>query len=210
MSIQCVIFDCDGTLVDSERLSMELLVQMCAENGIELHPGKTKAHFAGMRLAKATSIIAEQNNTTLPDSFIPEFRQRLTGYLQQKLQAMPHIHSVLQSLTHPRCVASNAPIEKIRLCLHSTELLEFFDGRIYSAYEVDSWKPDPGLFLAAAEGMGFPPNECLVVEDSLPGVRAGLEAGMHVIAYRRSDITNPQVLHMDNHLRLPELIESLS
>ena len=188
---------------------MELLVTMCAENGITLHPGKTKAHFAGMRLAKATSIIAEQNNATLPESFIPEFRQRLTGYLQQKLQAMPHIHDVLSSLTQPRCVASNAPLEKIRLCLNSTQLMDFFGDNIYSAYEVDSWKPDPGLFLAAAAGMGFSPQECLVVEDSLPGVRAGLEAGMPVIAFRRPDITNPQVLHIDSHEQLPAMVSTI-
>jgi HAD superfamily hydrolase (TIGR01509 family) len=85
-------------------------------------------------------------------------------------------------MAQPVCVASNAPRSKIELCLATTGLARFFEGRIFSAYEVGSWKPDPGLFLHAAQAMGAAPARCLVVEDSAPGVIAAREAGMQVVA----------------------------
>ena len=91
---------------------------------------------------------------------------------------------LVRGLSLPFCVASNGPLEKIELTLGLTGLLPHFAGRIFSADEVGSWKPDPGLFLAAATAMGVDPSRCAVVEDSLPGLRAGLAAGMTVYALR--------------------------
>ena len=89
---------------------------------------------------------------------------------------------LVAAMTGPICVASSGPMEKIRLSLSLTGLLPFFEGRIFSSYDLGCWKPDPGLFVHAAHVMGVAPNHCAVVEDSLPGVRAGLAAGMTVYA----------------------------
>src|SRR5205814_3978267 len=87
-------------------------------------------------------------------------------------------------LSQPICVASSGPMEKIELSLSLTGLLRFFKGRIFSSYDVAAWKPDPGLFLHAARAMGVAPWDCAVVEDSLPGICAGLAAGMTVFAFQ--------------------------
>jgi len=86
-----------------------------------------------------------------------------------------------------KCIASNGPREKIELCLGVTGLLPHFQGRIASAYEVRSWKPDPGLIVHAASMMGVPVRKCLLVDDSLPGVEAGIAAGAAVVGYRLSE-----------------------
>lgn len=210
MKIQCIIFDCDGTLVDSEHLAMNLLIEMAAENGIALARPETSREFAGMRLHRVVARLESRYQANLPESFIDDYRRRLLESLQQGLTAMPHIHETLNGLSLPRCVASNAPLAKIRLCLTSAGLLDFFGDNIYSAYEVGSWKPEPGLFLAAAKGMGFDPKHCLVVEDSEPGIRAALEAGTTVVAYQRPDISHSDVLHMRSHRELDGLIRTLN
>ncbi len=209
MGIQCVIFDCDGTLVDSERLGMQLLVQMTAENGIALDLVETSEYFAGMRLAKTLATIEQHFDQTLPKDFIQEYRARLHDRIKLHLQAMPGVRDSLQKIDLPCCVASNAPLEKIRLCLSTAELSEFFNDEIFSAYELGTWKPDPGLFLAAARGMGFTPADCVVVEDSLPGIHSGLEAGTSVIAYRQPGVDDPRVKYLDHHRDLAELVDSL-
>jgi HAD superfamily hydrolase (TIGR01509 family) len=89
---------------------------------------------------------------------------------------------LVRSLSVPFCVASSGPRDKIELSLRTTGLLPYFEGRIFSAYEVGSWKPDPELFLHAARSLGVPPARCAVVEDSIPGIQAGLAAGMNVFA----------------------------
>jgi len=102
---------------------------------------------------------------------------------------------------------------KIELCLKVTNLLPYFEGRIFSAYDVQSWKPEPGLFLHAAETMGVPPDRCVVVEDSLPGVQAGLAAGMQVFALWHSDhdAELPANVHIIRTLaELPARIAALS
>lgn len=95
---------------------------------------------------------------------------------------IPGAFDLLERLTIPFCVATNGPREKAELTLELTGLLKFFPDRLFSAYEVGIYKPDPGLFLHAAQVMGVAPERCAVVEDSLPGVQAGLAAGMQVYA----------------------------
>jgi HAD superfamily hydrolase (TIGR01509 family) len=114
---------------------------------------------------------------------------------------------VLQGLHLPFCVASSGPREKIELSLRATGLLPYFRGRIFSAYELGSWKPEPDLFLHAAKVMAVAPARCAVVEDSVKGVRAGIAAGMAVFGYAhpenkaRLDYPNVKLFeHMDELL----------
>ncbi|MEM7208573.1 MAG: HAD-IA family hydrolase [Pseudomonadota bacterium] len=209
MTVSCAIFDCDGTLVDSERLAMSLLVEMAAERGVRLSLPETTHEFAGVRLHIVVERLQSRSGVTLPEHFIEDYRRRLRARLSSELQAMPHIHDALENLNLPLCIASNAPLDKIQLCLSSTGLAPFFGDRIYSAYEIGSWKPEPGLFLAAARGMGYPPWECVVIEDSLPGLRAARDAGMQVIAYRRNDTSSSGSLSIQSHGELLGAIAQL-
>ncbi len=105
----------------------------------------------------------------------------------QELKPVAGAKALLQSLSLPRCTASNAPVEKTKRQLALTGLAEFFGDNLFSAYAVNAWKPDPALFLYAANAMGFEPRDCLVVEDSPVGVEAALAAGIPVVHYDPED-----------------------
>lgn len=179
---QLTIFDCDGTLVDSEILANEVLRDLVAEHGLDLSLDELVRRFRGGKLADCVAELEALLGRRLPDDFVPRFRRRSAAAFAERLRPVPGAVELVAAMTGPICVASSGPMEKIRLSLSLTGLLPFFEGRIFSSYDLGSWKPDPGLFLHAADTMGVAPNDCAVVEDSLPGVRAGLAAGMTVYA----------------------------
>lgn len=182
--IRAIIFDCDGTLVDSETISLQVLVDLVAEFGVELSHSDALSRFSGQDLKLVFAELAPSMNCPMPDDFIDQFRERQFAQLQRSLAPIDGADDLLTSLDHPFCVASNAPISKMQICLNTTGLIRHFDdSRIFSAYQVNAWKPDPAVFLLAAETMGVSPSECLVVEDSVFGIDAGLAAGMQVLGY---------------------------
>jgi HAD superfamily hydrolase (TIGR01509 family) len=119
--------------------------------------------------------------------FCCERAARCSGAFEADLQAIEGIHAALAAITIPGCVVSNGPMSKLTHTLGLTKLLGHFEGRIFSAYDVGSWKSDPGLFLHAARALGIDPSRCVVVEDSLSGVRAAKAAGMRVLGFTGGD-----------------------
>jgi HAD superfamily hydrolase (TIGR01509 family) len=119
----------------------------------------------------------------LPDDFLQQYRDLIYHRLKTDIQPIPGVQELLEKIDLPFCVASGGPVEKIRLTLGTTQLLPYFEGKIFSSYVVQSWKPDPGLFLHAAEKMGFQPADCLVIEDSLDGVQAATQGGFDVMGF---------------------------
>src|SRR5258706_9740007 len=144
--------------------------------------GDAMIRFRGMKLAECLAQIEAELGRELPSTFVAEFRERTATAFRNELKPVPGAMALVAALNIPMCVASSGPREKIELSLSLTGLLPYFADRIFSSYEVGSWKPDPGLFLHAARTMGVPPGSCAVVEDSLPGLRAGIAAGMRVFA----------------------------
>ncbi|WP_437813886.1 HAD family hydrolase [Sorangium sp. So ce1078] len=187
--VKAILFDCDGTLVDSERLGNEVLVEHAAEHGVSVTVGEAMALFRGGKMADCVAALEVRAGRALPPSFVGELRRRTAVAFRERLRPMEGALALVSALSIPFCVASSGPREKIELSLSVTGLLPFFSGRIFSSYEVGTWKPDPGLFLHAAGALGARPSECVVVEDSLPGIAAGLAAGMTVVALQpeRSD-----------------------
>lgn len=182
--IRAVIFDSDGTLVDSETLSMAVLVEYVAELGLTIPFSEALERFAGGELPKVFGEIQTRLDSPLPPDHLDQFRSRQLARLATDVEAIPGADELLASLSVPFCVASNAPRNKVQLCLETTGLSRHFDSsRVFSAYEVNAWKPAPDLFLTAAEALGFAPADCAVIEDSEFGVAAGLAAGMQVFAY---------------------------
>jgi len=181
MTPEAVLFDCDGTLVDSETLTAEVYCELLTGLG---HAPEPEAILRGCRGKQLAVFLAELETQfgALPEDFITTFRGRLGGVLRERLREIDGAAALLAGMTHPVCVASNALRSKIELCLEAAGLARYFGDRIFSAYEVNAWKPDPRLFLHAAQAMGAAPARCLVVEDSEPGVAAGLAAGMRVVA----------------------------
>ncbi|MBG7621838.1 HAD-IA family hydrolase [Herbaspirillum sp. AP02] len=185
---ELVIFDCDGTLVDSEVVAARAWSEYVANYGVSLSAEEALARFRGVSMKWCISHIEQLHGQALPAHFEEELRALMGSLLEQHLQPIGGAVEMLEKLHLPFALASNAPHHKIELCLRVTGLLPHFAGRIFSAYDVQRWKPDPALFLFAAERLGVPPLRCAVVEDSLPGVQAGLAAGMKVIALQEHDV----------------------
>ncbi|MEU8521316.1 HAD-IA family hydrolase [Streptomyces sp. NBC_01216] len=183
MTEHLVIFDCDGVLVDSEKLSARVMREMVAAEGLDFSAGQALAFIRGRKVAEWVGQLEERLGRALPADFVPRFRGGTADLFATELRPVPHVKRVVEDLGLPFCTASSAPREKIVHTLGLTGLLPFFRDRVYSAYEVGVWKPDPGLFLHAAADLGVPAERCAVVEDSRVGVRAGVAAGMSVFGY---------------------------
>jgi len=134
-----------------------------------------------MNLTKCLEILERETGIALPESFETDFRHRMSSVFQAQLQPVDGALRLVESLRVPFCVASSGPRKKIEDNLHTANLYPHFVGKIFSGYEFNSWKPDPGLFLAAAKHFRVAPRDCIVVEDSLVGVSAGIAAGMTVL-----------------------------
>ncbi len=184
MSIRAVLFDCDGILVDSEHLANEVMVDYVREFGLRLSLDEAVAKFTGARMADCVAELERLLGRALPPDFVPTFRDRSENAFRLRLRPIEGVEDVLRGLDVPCAVVSSGPREKIELTLEITGLRSYFSERIFSAYDVGAWKPDPKLFLHAAHTLGVPAADCAVVEDSLPGVEGGLAAGMSVFAYR--------------------------
>ncbi len=128
--------------------------------------------------------LARRIGRPLPADFENQYRSRVAAVYDAHLVPMPGVPRLLTALQHPFCVASNGPPAKMAHGLGATGLARFFEGRAFSAYEVGHWKPEPQLFLHAAERMGFAPGDCVVVEDSEAGLLAAEAAGMQAIHFR--------------------------
>ncbi|MFT3813193.1 MAG: HAD-IA family hydrolase [Acidovorax sp.] len=180
-TFDAVIFDADGTLVDSEGIGLGLLAEHAAALGVGLSAPETGA-LRGESMAGCLEYLARRLGRALPGDFEPRLRQAMAAAFAERLRPMPGALEVLSSLRVPFCVATNGPRSKVSQTLEVTGLRPWLDERIFCAPEVGSFKPQPGLFLAAAQALGVAPGRCAVVEDSAPGMLAGIRAGMQVFA----------------------------
>ncbi len=187
MNYKCILFDCDGVLVDSEATSIRVLVDMAADIGLTLDLSEAVQHYSGHALHYCLDHIEAQSAHKFPDNKVQIYKQRTFADFRQNLQAIDGVEAVLQQLECPICVASNAPLDKIELNLNLLNFSHYFKGHLYSAYQLQKWKPDPDLFLHAAQQMGFAPKECAVIEDSLAGVQAAVRGGFDVFTYTKPD-----------------------
>ncbi len=189
MKIRGIIFDCDGTLVDSERLAAQLLSQLLGEQDIEMTPADVLIRFRGVQFQSFVDGLRDLYPTLSSEALTAGFRTRSLPLFEASLEPMPGAIEFVEALKIPACVASNGPRIKIETCLKAVGLYPAFENTIISAYEVQAWKPDPKIMLHAAERLGLAPDNCLVVEDSLSGVEAGLLAGCHVAGYGETDFS---------------------
>ncbi|SHH25260.1 HAD family hydrolase [Winogradskyella jejuensis] len=184
---KCIIFDCDGVLVDSEPIGNQVLVDMANELGASIDIEYAFKYFKGNSIYDCIKHISSITNRNLTDDFVSEYRKRSYEAFEKQIKPIEGIKSVIQNLDIPFCVASSGPEKKIILNLGLTGLLPYFGGKIFSCYTIQKWKPKPDIFLLAAKTMGFLPEECLVIEDSLTGVEAAKKGGFKVFAYTAHD-----------------------
>lgn len=179
-----LIFDCDGVLVDSEPLANRVLWEMLVALGADLELEESTRSFIGLSLPAVLEAAARRVGQPLPEGFGAELERRTREAFEGALAPVAGIVRVLDALPHPRCVASSGSHPKIRASLELTGLLSRFpEGTLFSAEDVARGKPAPDLFLHAAAVMGHAPADCVVIEDSVPGVRGARAAGMRVLGY---------------------------
>ena len=189
-SYKCIIFDCDGVLIDSESIAIGVLVDMANELGANMDFKESLIDLKGKALNLCMHIISERINKPLPIHFEQDYRINTFEAFRENIKPINGIIDVVKNLEIPFCVASSGPENKIRLNLEVTGLLPYFEDKIFSCYAIQKWKPEPDVFLWAAKTMGFNPKECLVVEDSISGVKAALAGGFDVFGYTEHDYKN--------------------
>lgn len=180
--VQAVIFDCDGTLVDSLPIVRDVLGQYLDTLDLGVPLEQATRLFGSGRLGDSVSALEQLVGRPLPVDFIDQLLRRRDASVSRLLRPMPGALECFQALRIPLAVASNAPLPQTLLSLEVTGLLSHVTPHVYSAHAVGCWKPDPGLFLHVARQLGIEPERCGVVEDSALGVEAGLAAGMTVFA----------------------------
>ena len=178
-----IIFDCDGVLVDSDRIALRIQAERIRALGLPVTYEDCVREFLGIGMPATLRRIEEWLGGPLPEGWQAELEQEVEAAFRRELRPVPGIIEALDEITLPTCVASGGSHEKMTLTLGVTGLFERFAGRIFSADEVERGKPDPDLFFYAAERMGVVPERCVVVEDSPWGVAAGVAAGMSVLGY---------------------------
>jgi HAD superfamily hydrolase (TIGR01509 family) len=181
--IDLVIFDCDGVLVDSEVIAVQIDQRVLAEFGWDLSIEDIVDRFLGKSSASFAAQVEEHLGRPLPAEWEASYDRWYVEAFEKELQPVAGIEDALDRIDTATCVASSGSHSKLRMTLGHTGLLPRFDGRIYSASEVRNGKPAPDLFLHAAARMGVQPDRCVVVEDSKYGVRAAREAGMRALGY---------------------------
>ncbi|MDG1954462.1 MAG: HAD family hydrolase [Polaribacter sp.] len=187
MKYKCIIFDCDGVLVDSEGISNRILVEMANSVGAKIELKYALENFAGKSLKSVFEHIEKLIEKKVPDSFEKEYRKKTFKAFKTELKPIRGIHNLLNEISVQYCVASSGPTKKIRLNLTTTKLIEKFENKIFSSYEIGSWKPNPEIFEYAAEKMGFKPNECVVIEDSMAGIIAARKGGFDVFGFTNEE-----------------------
>lgn len=180
-----VIFDCDGTLVDSESLCNAVLADSLRDLGIAETAAELLVRYRGGRMANILVDLERRHALRLPERFEADYRARVASAFELELRATPGVETLVRNVRARAvvAVASSAPRAKIELALRVTGLLELFEGNIFSSYEVGSWKPDPGIYLHAAETLRLNPAQCVIVEDSLLGAEAAAQAGMRCFLF---------------------------
>ena len=178
-----VIFDCDGVLVDSEPISISVLIDMIADAGGRIDEDEAYDRFLGKSLASICDILRDDYGLRMRSIQLEAMREKLYARFAQELQPIRGIKAAVRAIDCEKCVASSSQVERVRLSLTVTGLIDDLEGHIFSSSMVQHGKPAPDLFLYAAESMHARPGDCLVIEDSLAGISAAKAAGMRVFGF---------------------------
>ena len=183
MTIDLIIFDCDGVLVDSEALACVVHADALTQFGYAITADQVHDRFLGRSAKEARFEVETELGRALADDYTVHLKAEIDRVFGERLQPMSGLKDMLPRLSQPICVASSGTPIRIRSSLTTTGLLKHFDPNLFSAADVARGKPAPDLFLYAAKQMGAEPRRCIVIEDSIPGVTAGLAAGMTVLGF---------------------------
>lgn len=210
MSIECVFFDCDGTLVDSELICTQSYVNTFAQYGVTLSLQTMFEKYKGVKLYDIIDDVCAEHQLNVPvDELETAYRQEVARLFDAELKPITGAQQLLKQITVPMCVVSNGTVKKMQHSLGLTGMLSHFDDRLYSGYDIARWKPDPDLMFHAADKMQVPIERCILVDDSEAGAKAGIAAGIPVFYYcadsHNQPLDHPLVTAFDDMAQLPAL-----
>ena len=220
MRFDAVLFDCDGVLADSEGITNAVLRDMLEELGWKLTSAECMRIFLGKAVNDERALIEAHTGQPLTEDWLVRFRERRNTGLMQGLRPIPGAVEAVAVIHHRFdgriACASGADRFKVELQLEKCGLMQYFEGRIFSGHELGRSKPAPDVYLAAAAALGVSPMRCAVIEDTVPGVTAGVAAGAGVFGYSPAQAGHdvPQALRaagageiFDDMQQLPRLLE---
>jgi HAD superfamily hydrolase (TIGR01509 family) len=182
-SVDLIIFDCDGVLVDSEVISSHAHAETLTRHGYPITAEQMLVRFLGVSDREARLTIEAELGRSLPGDFEAQMKQAALRRYADDLRTIPYVSDAIAAIALPKCVASSSTPEKIRHGLTCAGLYDILAPHIFSATQVARGKPAPDLFLFAAERMNAAPEQCIVIEDSVPGVTGARAAGMVVLGF---------------------------
>jgi HAD superfamily hydrolase (TIGR01509 family) len=211
-----IIFDCDGVLVDSEVISCRAHAETLTRHGYPITADEVLNRFLGVSDREARLMIENEISRKLPNDFESQVKQATLQFYADDLRAISYVSEAIAAIGLPKCVASSGTPEKIRHGLTCAGLYDQLAPHIFSASEVKRGKPAPDLFLFAAEQMQAAPAQCLVIEDSIPGVTGAVAAGMTVLGFHGGSHCPPghadtlraagAIMTFEDMRQLPDLI----
>jgi HAD superfamily hydrolase (TIGR01509 family) len=178
-----LIFDCDGVLVDSERLACSALAELMTTLGHAMTTEEAVLAFAGSSLNDVLARAEELLSGPIPQGMGEQTAAQLLTRLRRELTAVIGVKEAIAALPYRRCVASSSGPDRLSLSLEVSGLAPLFGNDVFSAAQVANGKPAPDLFLLAARNVGADPSSCIVIEDSVPGIEAARTAGMAAIGF---------------------------
>lgn len=221
MPFEAILFDCDGVLVDSELITNRVLHAMLNESGWALSEGECMRIFIGKTVRSETARIEAETGQPLTDAWMAEFYERRNARLRAELVAIDGavdaVRQVHKQLQGKIAVASGADKPKVIMQLEKVGMAPFFGQHVFSGHDLPRTKPWPDVYLAAAASLGVAPERCLVIEDSVPGLTAGVRAGATVWGYcpkANAHSTAEQLLQagasmvFDDMADLPKLLQA--
>jgi HAD superfamily hydrolase (TIGR01509 family) len=191
MPVDLVIFDCDGVLVDSEVISCHAHAETLTRHGYPITADQVLLRFLGVSDREARQTVENDMGRSLPDDFDAQIKQAALQRYASELAAIPYVGEAIDAIGVAKCVASSGTHEKIRHGLTCAGLYDRLAPDIFSATQVERGKPAPDLFLFAAEQMQVAPARCVVIEDSIPGIKGARAAGMTVLGFHGGSHCRP-------------------
>lgn len=205
-SIELIIFDCDGVLIDSEILCQRVLLSLLAEQGVRVSEAYFNKFFLGKSYPSAKAQIQDDFSVSLPAGFRQDYLDKLLQVFEDELLPTQHLEDMLGALHTPYCVATSSSPERVTFALQTTGLFHYFAGRITTSSEVKYGKPAPDIFLHAAAKMDVAPERCLVIEDSQAGIEGALAANMQVLRYcGATHLQNSLLSNSDEQFDVPTI-----
>ena len=182
MAIKHVLFDNDGTIVDSEILSTRIMLKLLAQHGLHLQEREYNMRYPGL-LTRDILVALEKEGFKAPDNFIQQLHNEHKLAYQNSLRAIKGMPTLFRSLKVPKSMVSNGSVKHVEKCLKRVRLHSALDGQIFSAEQVSQPKPSPEVYLFALEKLSLSPHETVVVEDSITGILAAKSAGIQAIGF---------------------------